>query len=490
MKNISTTYLLMLLVLIMTSCSEDVLDINTDPNNPTSVGPNLVLPAAQSYSAFIQESYDGQNKLGNYMMYNWSQSNGYLFITTEFYYKVTSSFYNQIFDYTYSKVLKQYNVLNDLEGDKYGYYHAISKIMQSYHFQIMVDTYGDVPYFEALKRGENATPAYDDAKTIYKDLILQLTKAIDLINTTASNSNANTINPGADDVMFGGDIYLWKTFANTVKLRILIRMSDLEEEQEYIKREFDEIAKEGSGYINRDAIVQMGYVNEQNKMNPKWEKFGKDMQGNETPYNKATCATQFVIDFLSSTIDSRIDFIYEQPLTGHLGIEQGEMGEQFYPEFVSNLGQGILKGPEQAAVLITAAESYFNQAEAALKGLKTGDAKSLYENGIQASYSYLGAGDASSYYTQNFNLVAWDASPNKLEAIITQKWIATNSIDAIQSWFDYSRTGFPSNLPISTLASTPNRPVRLAYPSSEITSNGENLPAQPDVFNTKIFWAN
>jgi len=290
--------------------------------------------------------------------------------------------------------------------------------------------------------------------------------------------------------MFNGDMSQWKTFANTVKLRILVRMSDLNEQQEYIKNEFNEIAKEGSGYMISDAIVQMGYVNEQNKMNPKWEKFGKDLQGNETPYNKSTCATQYVIDFLSATSDSRIKFIYEEPQTGHLGVEQGEIGEQFAPEFVSNLGTGILRGPTQASVLYTAAESYFNQAEAALKSLMMGDAKLLFENGIQASFTYLGAGDASQYYSQSLNLVGWDASENKLEAIITQKWIATNSIDAIQSWFDYSRTGFPSNLPISTLALTPDRPVRLAYPSSEVTTNGENLPAQPDVFNSKIFWAN
>ena len=70
MKNIATTYLLILFFLLPASCSEDVLDINTDPNNPTSVGPDLLLPVAHSYSALVQESYDGQNKLGNYMMYN------------------------------------------------------------------------------------------------------------------------------------------------------------------------------------------------------------------------------------------------------------------------------------------------------------------------------------------------------------------------------------------------------------------------------------
>ena len=497
MKNIVITFKMLIIVLLFASCSEDFLDVNDDPNNPTSVSMDLILPVAQSYSAFMQESeQDGQNRLGNLMMYNWSNSAGFPWYISEFRYNVIPTFYSQIFDYTYKNTLKQYNALNDIEGDEYGYYHAISKIMMSYHFQILVDAYGDVPYFEALQRGADPTPVYDDAQIIYDDLIVQLTEAIDLINATASNSDISPLTPGSDDAMFGGNMSLWKKFANTVKLRILVRQSDMTERIDYIKNEFAVIAGEGSGFMSSDIKVQLGYINEENKMNPKWESFGQDSQGNNTQTNRATCATQYLIVFLTMTLDSRLDLIYEEPPTGHLGVKQGETDYdypepgQWVPEKVSNLGSGILRGPGQAAVLYTAAESYFNQAEAAMKGLIIGDAKSLYEMGIQASFNYLGAGDAISSYTQNLNLVSWDASPDKLEAIITQKWIAVNSIDAIQSWFDYSRTGFPANLPISALATTSDRPVRLAYPASELTSNGENLPAQPDVFNTKIFWAN
>jgi len=496
MKKIEITIKMLILVLLFASCSEGFLDVNEDPNNPTSVSIDLILPVAQSYSAFIQESRPGQNMLGNFMMYNWSQSDGYSFYFNEFRYFVTPSFYSQNFDYTFKNALKQYNALNDIEGDEYGYYHAISKIMISYHFQILVDTYGDVPYFEALQRGANPTPVYNDAQIIYNDLIVQLTEAIDLINATASNSATTPLTPSADDTMFSGNMSQWKKFANTVKLRILVRQSDMAGQTDYIKNEFAVIANEGSGFMSSDVEVQLGYLNEEKKMNPKWESFGQDTQGNIIPYNLATCATQYIIDYLTMTLDTRLDYIYEEPETGHLGVKQGETDYnypeegQWAPEKVSNLGPGILKGPGQAAVLYTTAECYLNQAEAAMKGLMTGDAKSLYEMGIQASFNYLGAGDASSYYSQNLNLVGWDASTNKLEAIITQKWIAVNSIDAIQAWFDYSRTGFPSNLPISALATTPDRPVRLAYPASELTSNGENLPAQPDVFNNKIFWAN
>ena len=63
-------------------------------------------------------------------------------------------------------------------------------------------------------------------------------------------------------------------------------------------------------------------------------------------------------------------------------------------------------------------------------------------------------------------------------------------INALQSWFDYTRTGYPSDLPISLQATTADRPVRLFYPSSEITGNSNNIPTQPDAFTAKPFWAN
>ncbi|MBK5210474.1 MAG: SusD/RagB family nutrient-binding outer membrane lipoprotein, partial [Flavobacteriaceae bacterium] len=94
------------------------------------------------------------------------------------------------------------------------------------------------------------------------------------------------------------------------------------------------------------------------------------------------------------------------------------------------------------------------------------------------------------YYSRAIPNVGWAASNNKLEAIITQKWIAVNGITAEQSWFDYSRTGYPSNLPISSQATSSDRPVRLYYPASEFSSNGANVPAQPNAFTAKIFWAN
>lgn len=496
MKNILIPFKMLVVFILLVSCSDNYLDINTDPNNPVSVSPDLILPVALNYTAYNQERYSGQNALGNILMYNWSQSDGFSWYTEEFLYLVTPSFYQQIFDYTYSNALKQYNNLSTLEGDEYGYYIAIGNIMKAYHFNILVDTYGDIPYSEALQRGSNPTPIYDDAQTIYDDLIKQLSASISLINTTSDNPDITPVIPGEDDGIFGGDMMMWKQFANTIKLRILVRQSDMSSRTDYIK---SELAKTNTdGFLTSDVEINIGYNQSTNQQNPKWDAYGYDVSGTITNNNQATCATPYVLEYLTNTSDPRIDFIYEQPATGHLGVPQGWSGAQYdspvvdayIPSLVSNIGPGILKGADQSAVIYTAAEIYFNQAEAVLKDLMPGNAKSLYEKGIQASFDYLGVSNASSYYNLSIPLVGWNYSSNKLEAIITQKWIAVNGIDAIQSWFDYSRTGYPSGLPISLQASTPDRPVRLFYPSSELTSNGDNVPAQPDAFTSKIFWAN
>ena len=85
---------------MLTSC-EDFLDVNTDPNNPTEVTPDLILPVAQKYTASLIQEDRRINCLGNMMMYNWSQSDGYNWYTEEFKYQVTSSFYQAIFNDSY-----------------------------------------------------------------------------------------------------------------------------------------------------------------------------------------------------------------------------------------------------------------------------------------------------------------------------------------------------------------------------------------------------
>lgn len=474
--------------LFIVSCSDEYLDVNTDTNSPTLavLGPELVLPVAQYWSAEIHNRDRYTNTLGNMFMANWSQADGYSWYNDEFLYNITTSFYDQVWDRTYLNALKQYRVLQSYSGENFNNYKAIGKIMESYHFQILVDTYGDIPYFQALQRGQNPSPAFDDAKVIYEDLVLQLDNAMAMID----DASPDALVPSVDDVIFNGDMEMWKKFANTVKLRVLVRQSG----DGALNSSF---AGMGSvGFISTDVTVDPGYSMAENKQSPFWNAYGRDSAGNVINNNNATCATPFALNFLQSNNDPRIDFIYERPGTGHLGVPQGiadydiPVVDQYDPIRVSNIGPGLLKSATQPAVIFTASDSYFLQAEAIFKGYLSGDAKAAYENGITASFAYLGASGASDYYTQALPNVSWDNSTNKMRAIITQKWVALNGLDAIQSWFDYTRTGFPANLPVSLRASTPERPVRLFYPSSELTANSANVPTQPNAFTARLFWAN
>lgn len=492
MKNIFKYVMVLTAALLLSSC-EGYLDVNTDPNNPTSVPPELVLPVAQKYSAEYIQRDRGISHLGNMMMYNWSQSDGFSWYTDEFKYNVTSSFYRRMFYDAYSSSLKQYQVLTWIEVDG-EYYKAIAEIMKSYHFQILVDLYGDIPYSQALLRKDNATPVYDDAAGIYADLLVKLDAAIEMINTAP----ASVLVPGNDDIMFHGDMVKWIQFANSLKLRILTRESDVRD----VSADVAAVLADENGLLMEDALINPGYLKEEGKQNRMWNDLGWDPTDTQTLSSKATCATDYIIQYLSDTYDPRIDYIYERPDDGHKGVPQGLLDydtpvvDAYIPELVSNIGTGILKSATMDANIFTLAETYFNLAELAQRGvIAPGDAgaasvQELYEEGIGASFAYLGTGDLGTYLAQPVQNVSWASSAgNELEAIITQKWIAVNGITAEQSWFDYNRTGFPSNLPVSMQANTPDRPVRLFYIADEISSNGDNVPDQPDAFDVKIFWA-
>ena len=483
MKKLALIYFLAAAVLF--GC-DDWLDVNTDPNNPVEVTPDLVLPVAQLYSAKIMQEDRGVNHLGNMMMYNWSESGGYSWYNDEFLYLCNSTFYDQIFDRTFERALKQYADLLDLPAE-YGAYTGIAKIMNAYHFQLLVDFYGDVPYSEALQRGLNPNPAYDDAAIVYDSLLGDIDEAIALFNAETS-----TEIPADDDAIFGGDLDAWKQFGNSIKLRILTRLVDVKDAA-FINAQLATIASEGSGYITASAGVNPGYVAETGQQSPFWESFGQDVAGNNTQTNNATCASDFILTYLEDTGDRRLPQLFEEPASGHRGVPQGITSDPVADAFgmVSNIGPGLLTGADQDAILMSLPEVYFNQAELALKGFG-GDAEALYTSGVNASYALLGIPDsAASYLAQpsaSYPTAGSDAQ--KLEAIITQKWLGVMGVTAEQSWFDWVRTGYPSGIPVSQEQPGLVRPVRLHYPASEIGTNGANLPTQPDPFTASLFWAN
>ncbi|MGX1023167.1 SusD/RagB family nutrient-binding outer membrane lipoprotein [Psychroflexus sp. MBR-150] len=491
---------------------EDYLDVNTSPNNPTAetIKPDLLLASALSkpYSDLIgrtDRSIGPVNGLmpdfSNVFMNNWAGDvNNFTaaFIDEYQLSNITSNFYDGIWDQTY-RGLATHQLIIDEPSENFDNHKAIARIMKSFYFQRLVDLYGDLPYTEALQGGDNLTPVYDNQVDVYRALVEDLDFAISEINS-ADNEDALV---GGEDIIFQGDMSQWIRFANTIKLKILIRQSNLAETdgatQTYLNEQFANLQND---FITQNVTINPGYSNDVNKQNPFYTIYGADSEGNVTDPGKLIVPSDYCAEFLkgqqtengiqTGVFDKRVNQLFTQIGGEVIGVQQGA-DNTTAPSELSKLGPGVLKGSEQDGIIMTASESFFLQSEAVFRGYLGGDAKSLFQDGIRSSFRLLGLtnAEADNYIasSNNTNLIGWDGSANKIEAIMTQKWIATNSFTAIESWIDYVRTGYP-DIPLAITATKPAKPNRLLYPVSEFSTNTENVPnqTQQDAFTTKIFW--
>ena len=487
-------FLLLSLSIITIGCN-DFLDVNESPNNPTISNPSLTLPVAQAYYAALNGT--SMNYLGNYMVYNYSVPSNWSAQQSLLRYNITTTFYDEIFETSFNQVFKNLNFITNYEDDVIDYtaYKVIAKTLKGFQYQYLVDLYGDIPFTEAGLRGENTSPKYDDAETVYKAIINQLTDA----STEALGlTGAIYEDPSNADIMFGGDMTNWAQFANTIKLRMLLRLSNTGQDA-YITGEISKINANGAGYITSDVNANPGYLNVAGKQNPFYGAYGKDDGDEYTDANDYTVASDYAIDYLVLTNDARYTRLYSEAVEGgYQGTEQITTlpGTGFTSDDVSHIGPGLLKNSKQNQPIMLLSESMFIQAEAIVRGYIAGGAAAaelLYNSAIKESFIYLGVPDADNeaiaYYGQALKNVSWADSTDKIEAIITQKWVALNGTNAIESWIELTRTGFPNTLPIPA-ESNGSRPVRLLYPSSEIGRNSDNVPAQvkTDAFTSNPFW--
>ncbi|MFJ1329081.1 SusD/RagB family nutrient-binding outer membrane lipoprotein [Capnocytophaga canimorsus] len=479
--------------LFFVGCS-DFLDVNENPNDPAKSVPKLTLPVAQEQLASINGTQ--MTYLGQYIMYNWSFVSNFSANQDFARYSITSSFYGSIFNNSYIGTLKNLAYIDNYKDPQglvdYSRYRAISTIMKAFQYQYLVDLYGDVPYSEANKRAENQTPKYDKAEDIYKDLIGKLTEVV----ATLDNLPTNDENPKDQDIIFKGNVKKWQQFANTIKLRFLLRLSNTGQDA-YIKEEIAKIIANGKGFIDSNVVANPGYSDNSGKLNPFYGYFKEYSTKKSTDRDKYTVASDYIISYLKNTNDPRLKRLYaEAKKGGYQGSEQSTVltGEGFTTDDLSGVGPGLIKDPSQDQPIMLLTEALFLQAEAVQRGYMVGDAKALYHKAIEESFEFLGVENyqtaASTYYSQDIPNVSFDTSSNKIQAIITQKSIALNGTSSIEIWLEYNRTGFPTGLPIPAEANRSHRPYRLLYPSSEIARNSNNVPKQTteDAFTKKIFW--
>ena len=496
--------LLTVLLLLGSSCSEDFLSVNEfNPNSASAVPANLILPAALNSTSRIV------NRPRNFaFVYLWhgcmSVSSGYAQSGALVGYNLLNSSYQANWSNSYLN-LQNYDYIEKNSADDVNLqpYQAIAKIMKVYVYQILVDTYGNVPYSEALRSDDGILkPVYDNQQTIYEDLIVQLDAAMNLITTAPADAEE----VGDYDIIFHGDMDLWWRFANTLKLRLLVNQSDMDGRDAYISTALATTPSTTADYlgVGEGAMLNPGYSQSTGKMNPFWETFFKQDGSQQSDGLGYFVANQDACDFLTTYNDPRkLRFFAPNSSTGNTvkGNYFGALVLEPVPT-TSELGPGMLGSYSADSPILTDFESLFLQAEAAQRGLITGNVKALYENAVTQSIIYMG-GDrgnsaaASDYLTSSSTLVNYDSAAvhtEEIKLIITQKWCALNGISPVTIWTDYRRTGYPDFLHFSQDPGKKNTtpPVRMLYPQTEISTNNDNVVAQGDinVFTNKIFWQN
>ncbi|RDC56167.1 SusD/RagB family nutrient-binding outer membrane lipoprotein [Pedobacter chinensis] len=504
MKRNLSIYLFAALISIGFSSCEKFLDVNDDPNNP--VNQNLPLSAklpAALLSTVNQEAIQ-LNQLGSFWGGYWgTNSEGINQYFKEKTYDGPSIRHQRdgipIWENGFQNLLYYQLIKEQGQAEGAGYYSGISKIMQGWTFLRLVDIYNNIPFDDALQGTKFPTPRYEGGQVVYQKSINLITDGINEVKAAGTDATI-----ARADIIFNGSKQLWAKFGNTIKLRALIRQSQTNN-QAYIAAEIQKIQAEGSGYLelNQNATLKPGYENTAGKINPFWETYYRNVQGATTAAYDNLRPTSFLIDQYKMRNDPRMAKIYQAVAGDYKGVLFGNpTASAEYnraatsalrgPQENGNAAAGLLKSALQPLVLMGSFESLFLQAEAAQRGWIAGSAKTFYEQGIQASFTYNEVPTASFAAYNAQPSVDFDQATDKISAIITQKWLSLNSINGIEAWSDYRRLGLPA-IPNSLGAPSPAaRPLRLMYPESERQTNNAEASRQggDQVTVDKVWWNN
>jgi len=499
----------------LAGCKKGTFDINgTNPNSPGSVPPQYSLTSTLAGTANLLYSavgYNGatpiggnQDILNNWMGY-WTQSGGFTPSNTFVLYQLTSGTGAGNWDAAYNNLSNYHSMLTTVGSTPtLANYRAVGMIMTAFVFQRIVDLYNNAPYTSALIVNSKFSYPYDSGSVIYKGITAKIDSAVAIIKANSSVA----VDLGANDVMFGGDMNKWIKFANTLKLKILMRQTQSSANGSLgdagVKAALASYTQADFLGVGEDAIVNPGYSNSaDNNENPLYLDIDYTTTGspgiNEVYYR----ANAKAVNFYKSTSDPRASAFY---LPNNDGIIRGRVYGSTDGTEANSVISGITafglnasgkpNGPSVGSPIIPATESLFLQAEAIQRGYLSGDVLATYKSAVEESFRLVGAPGgttaADTYISQNSSLTNLEVATNKIQTIITQKWAALNGIDALESYSDYRRLGFfdpgVSVYPGNTAA---HIPYRLPYPTSELNYNAANVPdggTGTESLTSKIFW--
>lgn len=514
------------LLLLGSSCKKFV-DINNDPNNPTTAQLNLLLPSTQV--SMVANMYQVNSGTSTFVQHTIFSSNLSRF-------QQTGTSFDDSWNGFYSQTLNDIETIitNGTTQEQWGYV-AIAKMEKAYVYSLMVDLWGSIPFTEAEQGQNNRSPAFDDGAQVYDKLFALLDEA----TADANKVTAATLVPATADVMYKGVKDSWLKMANALKLKMYnqIRLTDPEKAATGIK---NLISNSGAliNSNNTDFTFRFGASQNPNNRHP-WHRV--DYQSAKTFY-----ISQSLTDMLFDNDDPRLRYyIYRQNATaglnnssnsnGYYGRNPGDgtsvPADQtrrstfgIYPAaglydnapinnlpathvFLTNTGAttalktvNVTDGTGAGIMpLITNAMVKFIRAEAALT-LNTGDdARQNFLEGVMASLTSISSfavsngGVAIPNITAFVNKLAqqYDAAnaAGKLNLVMTQKYIASYG-NGIESYNDIRRTGLPV---LRELLSPLNTyPLRLYYSEAELTTNttisskASELQTAQQV--TPVFW--
>ena len=482
-------------------CKKSYLDINQNPNSPTeaSISADLILPNSQARMGSLLGATSTYRAL-NHWTGQWVRGGDFGANTQEEQYDLPTTYGQGLWNSLYD-ILQDVNIMETkAAATGQNFYVGAAKVLKVEGFRQLVDMFDNVPYSKAFDLGGNILPAYDKGDAIYVDLFKQLDDAIVSFNKSVPGESIRT---NVADIMFAGNTTRWKQYINTLRLKMVLRLS----QTTGIINVADQMAKITSdGYVpmGSPVSVQPGYIVTAGKLNPFWGFYKTDENGIEA--DKFNRANPYVLNLLRNATDDRYQYYFSKAKTP-TGGQDYRAGEPYGAPVAttssdqqSNVaGPGLAKTSTQAQWVLTSIESLFLQSEARARGYITSgaSAESLFNDGIRASFTFLGVPNA----TAEANTLITSGKPAytypvggtlaaQIKVIIEQKYFSLVGMSAFDIYSDYRRTGYP----VVPLSLNPGRkanvPVRYPYPQNEYNFNAKNVIAQGTInpITTRVFW--